>query len=114
MRIRTAFAVTALTAAAVLGASGTALADNDDDLRGGFAYENLGGHDGITGAAGHFESDDNGHDNGYDNGHDDDLRGGFTYENLGGHDGITKATGYCEGNDDNGHDDNGHDDNGDD
>ncbi|MGW7065833.1 hypothetical protein ACWGII_21915 [Streptomyces sp. NPDC054855] len=89
MRIRTALAVTALTAAAVLGASGTALADDDHEGgRAGFAYENLGGPAGITEAAGHFDSDD----------HDGGMRGGFAYENLGGLAGITDAVGHFEGN----------------
>ncbi|MFI6087388.1 hypothetical protein [Streptomyces sp. NPDC051218] len=86
MRIRTALAVTALTAGAVLGASGTALADDDQGWRAGFAYENVGGPAGITGAAGHGESSD---DNGW--------MAGFTYENVGGMAGITKATGHGAG-----------------
>lgn len=90
MRIRTALAVTALTAAAVLGASGTALADDDHEgMRAGFAYENLGGPAGITEAAGHFDSN-----------HDGGMRGGLAYENLGGPAGITDAAGHFEGNHD--------------
>ncbi|WP_237330196.1 hypothetical protein [Streptomyces sp. BA2] len=89
MRIRTALAVTALAATAVLGASGTALADDDHDRgwRAGFAYENLGGPAGITKAAGHGEG---GH-------HDRGWHRGFAYENLGGPAGITHAAGYGAG-----------------
>ncbi|MGW0902669.1 hypothetical protein [Streptomyces sp. NPDC002853] len=91
MRIRTALAVTALTAAAVLGASGTALADDDHEgMRAGFAYENLGGPAGITEAAGHFDGNHDGHG----------MRGAFAYENLGGPAGITEAAGHFEGNHD--------------
>lgn len=88
MRIRTVLAATALAAAAVLGASGTALADDDHDngWKGGFTYENLGGPDGITAATGHGEGK---HDNGW--------KGGFAFENLGGPDGITAAAGHGEG-----------------
>jgi hypothetical protein len=92
VRIRTALAVTALAAAAVLGASGTALA-HDDDHGGHSAYrfENLGGPAGIThGAAVHGDGDDDGHG----------WESGFFFENLGGPAGITKVAGYSEGDDD--------------
>ncbi|MFJ8821777.1 hypothetical protein ACIREE_08325 [Streptomyces sp. NPDC102467] len=89
MRIRTAVAVTALAAAAVLGASGTALAHDDADYgsQSAYGYENLGGPAGIT-KAGAFHSEGD-HDNGW--------AAGFRYENLGGPSGITKASGWSEG-----------------
>ncbi|MFC8129203.1 hypothetical protein [Streptomyces sp. NPDC057302] len=89
MRIRTALAVTALTAAAMLGASGTALAHDDDrgGWQGSVAFENLGGPAGITEGAGHGEG-------GYDKG----MQGGsFAFENLGGPAGITKGAGHHAG-----------------
>jgi hypothetical protein len=100
MRIRTALAVTALAAATVLGAGGTALAHNDDDMgyQGGFTYENLGGPAGITEATGHRS----------EGGYDRDGHGGsvaFAYQNLGDAAGITKAAGHGEGNFDEQYDD---------
>ncbi|MEV8314038.1 hypothetical protein AB0Q95_07665 [Streptomyces sp. NPDC059900] len=85
MRIRTALAVTALAAAALMGASGTALA-NDEGYHGGFRYENLGGPAGITEAGGYRSADD-----------DRGWSAGFAYENLGGPAGITHAAGHGEG-----------------
>lgn len=98
MRIRTALAATALAAAAVLGAGGTALADDDHDGRwkGGVAFENVGGPAGITKGAGHFEG---GHG---DDDHDGWMRG-FAFENVGGPAGITKGAAHGAGN----HDDQG-------
>ncbi|MEU3740300.1 MULTISPECIES: hypothetical protein [unclassified Streptomyces] len=97
MRIRTALAVTALTAAAVLGASGTALAHGDYD-QGSVAFENVGGPAGITEGAGHFAG---GHD---EDGHGDGWKAGFAFENLGGPAGITKGAGYGAGFDGQHHD----------
>ncbi|GAA1893289.1 hypothetical protein GCM10009837_14130 [Streptomyces durmitorensis] len=87
MRIRTVLAATALAAAAVLGAGGTALANEEGGMQGGFAFENLGGAAGITEGAGHGEG-------GYDKGM---QAGGFAFENLGGPAGITKGAGYHAG-----------------
>ncbi|MGW6057860.1 hypothetical protein [Streptomyces sp. NPDC055189] len=86
MRIRTALAATALAAGAVLGASGTALANDDEGWHGGYAYENLGGPAGITEGAGYRSGDD-----------DMGWKAGFAYENLGGPAGITKGAGHGEG-----------------
>ncbi|WP_344523993.1 hypothetical protein [Streptomyces rectiviolaceus] len=92
MRIRTALAATALAAAAVLGASGTALADDDRGWQGGgFAFENLGGPAGITEGAGYGAGGHGGH------GHDRGWMGGFAFENLGGPAGITKVAGHGAG-----------------
>ena len=92
MRIRTALAATALAAAAVMGASGTALAHDDYDQgsEGSVAFENLGGPAGITEGAGHFAG-------GHDDGHDGDWKAGFAFENLGGAAGITHGAGYAAG-----------------
>ncbi|MFF1696636.1 hypothetical protein ACFVXC_24005 [Streptomyces sp. NPDC058257] len=96
MRIRTALAATALAAAAVMGASGTALAHDDYDQgsEGRVAFENLGGAAGITEGAGHFAGghDDDGHDD-----HDGDWKAGFAFENLGGPAGISHGAGYAQG-----------------
>ncbi|MFH8484051.1 hypothetical protein [Streptomyces longisporoflavus] len=88
MRIRTALAVTALAAAALMGASGTALANDDDDrgYHGGFAYENLGGPAGITEGRVYRSDDD---DRGWSS--------RLAYENLGGPAGITQVSGHGEG-----------------
>ncbi|MFJ9035452.1 hypothetical protein ACIRF8_02495 [Streptomyces sp. NPDC102406] len=104
MRIRTALAATALAAAAVMGASGTALAhdDNDHGWEAGYAYQNLGGPTGITRFAAYGEGD------GGEHGGRHFWEAG--YENLGGPAGITGGYGRGAGDDGDHYDHGDHDD----